>query len=522
MRISRESVPRARFLERRASRGEQRDLTVCRVLPNKVKVASNRFSVVQTSRCLLGTRCRKLYDLGRSINARSLAHFCSQKRRFSPWLAHKKLAQIRSDGITIPRAHKFLSGLLRELDIEDVRVGDRDFSRCGALSPELLIAILLFMAGDGNRRGYRHLLNTFWDQATDFEIDLPSTKPVTAASFCTAREKVAPEFLRSLVHAVWQKMLDDFPDASSFRGRQVYAVDGCKINVKRSPELDREFGRPSGAYVPQVLMSALVNVCSRTPVDVAVRGHASCERSILLEEHLQFLSPGDILVLDRGYPSYEMIRALLDARVDFLVRTPVSSTFPAIAEFLATEANDAVVYLDLPGKASCQAQRVKLRAIRTQGPDGPAVFLTSLARGEWSWSTLTQLYKLRWESEELYKTLKSDYLDPRQFHSHKAQGVRQEICATMLFLGISRYLMAAAAEVHDSPLHEISQKGAVLCFGQHLVRLFRADSDSAAHVVQLLLHRIARSRDKRRPHRSAPRVSNKPRSKWTPTGRRGR
>ncbi|MCB9871388.1 MAG: hypothetical protein H6837_16145 [Planctomycetes bacterium] len=119
------------------------------------------------------------------------------------------------------------------------------------------------------------------------------------------------------MHAVWQKMLDDFPDASSFRGRQ-YAVDGCKINVKRSPELDREFGRPSGAYgVPQVLASALVNVCSRTPVDVAVRGHASVSGRFLLEEHLQFLSPGDILVLDRGYPSYEMIRAL-DARVDFL------------------------------------------------------------------------------------------------------------------------------------------------------------------------------------------------------------
>ncbi len=377
------------------------------------------------------------------------------------------------------------------------------------------------MAGDGNRRGYEHLLNAFWDQAADFEIDLPSTKPVTAASFCAAREKVAPQFLRSLVHGVWQKMLADFPATTSFRGRQVYAVDGCKINVKRSPDLDRAFGRPSGAHVPQVLMSALVNVCSRTPVDVAVRGHASCERSILLEEHLQFLSPGDILVLDRGYPSYEVIGALLDAEVDFLIRTPASSTFPAIEEFLATEMRDALVYLDLPSTADRQAQTVKLRAIRTEGPDGPAVFLTSLARKEWSWSAITQLYKLRWESEELYKTFKSDYLDPRQFHSRNADGVRQEIYATMLFLGISRYLMAAAGEIHDCPLHEVSQKAAVLNFADQLVRVFRSDSESASQIVRRLLDRIARSRDKRRPHRSAPRVSYRPRSKWTATGRRG-
>lgn len=383
------------------------------------------------------------------------------------------------------------------------------------------MTILLYMAGDSNRRGYGHLLDRFWDHATDFGIDLPSEEPVSAPSFCAARDKLAPEFLRSLLHEVHERVEADFPDAARFRGRRVFAIDGCKINLRRSDELDRAFGRPSGAHVPQALMSALVNVCNRTPADVSIHRHASCERSILLEEHLQFLQPEDVLVLDRGYPSYEIVGELLDAGIDFVIRTPKASTFPAIAEFLESGRQEAVVHLDLPGTNGREARRVQLRAARLEGDDGPMVFLTSLPRSQWSWSTLCQLYRMRWQAEELYKTFKADYFDQRQFHSKKASGVQQEVCASILFLAISRYLMGAVATLHDRPLHEVSQKASVLGFADYLIRIFRQDPHQAAGLIRRLLDRIARQREKRRPRRSFPRRSFRPTPKWTATGRRG-
>jgi hypothetical protein len=416
---------------------------------------------------------------------------------------------------------EFLSNLLHVEDIDDVRVGHRDFSRDGKLSPELLVTILLFMAGDGNRSGYAHVLSRFWDQAEDFGIKLPSAIPVSAASLCDARGKLAAQFLRTLVHDVHAKVESDFPDTTEFRGCRVFAVDGCKVNLRRSPELDRAFGRPSGGHVPQALMSVLVNVCNRVPADVAIRGYASCERSILLEEHLQFLESGDILVLDRGYPSYEVVRSLLDAEVDFLVRVPASSTFPAIDGFLESGRQESVVTLELPRTRDEDRRQVRLRAARIETADGPTVFLTSLPRARWSWSTLCQLYRMRWQAEELYKTFKADYFDQRQFHSKQTAGVQQEIFATMLFLGISRYLMAAAAEVHDCPLHEVSQKASVLGFADYLLRIFRQDPQRGPELIRRLLARIARHREKHRPHRSFPRRSFRPSPRWGATGRRG-
>jgi len=40
------------------------------------------------------------------------------------------------------------------------------------------------------------------------------------------------------------------------------------------------------------------------PYDLRIAPYASCERTLLLE-HLEMLEEGDILVLDRGYPSHE-------------------------------------------------------------------------------------------------------------------------------------------------------------------------------------------------------------------------
>ena len=69
--------------------------------------------------------------------------------------------------------------------------GPRDFSRNGPLTPELLVTLLIYMVADGNRRGYRHLLDGFWDEARSHGLELPTEKPISAASFCTARHKIS-------------------------------------------------------------------------------------------------------------------------------------------------------------------------------------------------------------------------------------------------------------------------------------------------------------------------------------------
>lgn len=209
------------------------------------------------------------------------------------------------------------------------RVRQGDFSRDGVLGEELLITLLLFMVGDANRRGYSHILDAFWDECGSHGVPLPSEQPVSASAFCQARAKISTGLLRHVLHETASKFEQSFRGTSRWRGRRVFAVDGSKMNLQRSPDLDARFGRPEGGHVPQATVSTLVNVANGVPHDVTVGPYAACERQLLLD-HLALLRPGDVLVLDRGYPSHDVLRILLDAGIDFLVRVPSRSTFPAI------------------------------------------------------------------------------------------------------------------------------------------------------------------------------------------------
>ncbi len=163
----------------------------------------------------------------------------------------------------------------------------------------------------------------------------------------------------------------------------------------------------------------------------------------------------------------------------------------------------------------------EVRAVRREGADGdPHVYITSLARSKFTRGEICQLYRMRWESELFYRLEKGPYLGHDQFHARTPEGVRQEVYAMMLYVALSRHLMAAAAEIHQVPYDHLSQKGAILAVSDYLTRLLLAhDVRAAARHMKRLLERIARRLEPPRPNRSFPRRSFKPRPRWTPAGR---
>jgi len=377
----------------------------------------------------------------------------------------------------------------------------------------------MYMVADGNRRGYQHMLDGFWDEARSFGLTLPTDTPVSAASFCTAREKITPELLRHSLHQVATNSLDA---SQRWRGRRVFAVDGMKVNLQRGDDLERAFGVPDGGYCPQVLVSVLFDVCAKAPVDLELSGFASSEREHLISM-LPSLEPGDLVVLDRGYPSHEVFQELLLGGLDFLVRVPSSNSFAAIDKLRAECGSDCVVRLDPPGGSPEEWEPISLRLVRVEGPNGTETFFfTSLAATEFSRDDLRELYHMRWEVEEFYKLFKSSYIGQGQFRSKSSEGVRQEIHALVLYFAIVRVIMATAADAEGVEYDEVSQKAAVLSVAQYLTRLFLAgEGQRASDELGALLQRISRRRYKRRGGRSFPRVSHRPRLRWGPGGRHG-
>jgi hypothetical protein len=388
-----------------------------------------------------------------------------------------------------------------------------DFTRAGPLNPELLVTLLLFMAGDSGRRGYGQLLDAFWSEAQRDGIRLPQPDPVSAAAFCNARKKLRPGLFEGLLSTVCDTLETNHRESVLWHGRRVFAVDGCRFNLQRSPELADAFGVPHGGHCPQALVSTLYDVIGGLPYAATIAPGASCERQEFLKL-LPRLRANDIVVLDRGYPSLEVLEACIAAEVDIVVRVPKSGTFEAMNAFVSSGGDDYRLLLR-PG--------LEVRAVRIDcAGEEPWFLLTSLRRADVTLSQMGQLYHLRWTIEEFFKLLKSDYFTQRQFHAKSAVGVEQEVRTQLLFAAIARLLAVEAAEAADVPLRYIVTKSSVLALAEHVVRLFLLDDrerSTADH--SRMLQRVARLHAKRRPNRSCPRRSFKPGPRWNSKGKVG-
>jgi hypothetical protein len=378
------------------------------------------------------------------------------------------------------------------------------------------------MIADANRRGYELLLHGFWDEARGHSLPLPSKRAISAAAFCKARRKITPDLLRQLLQLVKDEFVGEFGTTSRWHGRRVFAVDGAKINLQRDPDLEEAFGVPTGTHCPQVLVTTLYDVCAKLAVDLRVSPFASCERQQMLEM-LEHLEPGDLLVLDRGYPSSKTLHALHEAGIDFLFKVPTSNTFKAIETFRSSGGEDYRVMVHPREGSPKDWPALDLRAVKLINDNGEeSFFLTTLRRKDYSLADIRELYHMRWEVEEFYKLAKSDYIGQRQFRSKTPSGIVQEIHALALFLSVSRYLMALAAEVGDKDIDEIGQKAAVLATSDYVVRIFLQNDVGVAHqCLRDLLDRILAYRYRKRPNRSFPRRSFKPTPKWGSYGRHG-
>lgn len=414
-----------------------------------------------------------------------------------------------------------VTALLRQHGATELKATPGAFTRGGPLSPELLLTLLLSQAADGGRRGYQLLLDAAWDELKRCGIPLPTEHPVSAAALCKARRKLSLPALRRLLLGVGEDFDATHGQDHRYLGRRVFAVDGSKINTQRAPALWSAFGGPEGGHCPQLLVTTLIDAVAKCPRDAIVAPYASSEDAGL-QELLPHLKPGDILLLDRNYPSYALLQTLRERGIDFVIRVSVSGSFNAVRTFLSSGRDDCPILLgsDTAPGTSVPAL-IPVRAVRRDRPDEeePMVLLTSLPRRSFTRGEIVTLYGMRWEVEQMFRIEKSDAFGHHQFHAKSPEGVAQEVLAFLLYLALCRSLQAAAATVHEAPYHELAERGTLFAVSAALTHLLLSSEDDAVAIrLESLLTRIARRRTPKRPGRSFPRRSFRPRLRWGPSG----
>jgi hypothetical protein len=167
-------------------------------------------------------------------------------------------------------------------------------------------------------------------------------------------------------------------------------------------------------------------------------------------------------------------------------------------------------------------------ATRRKDPDLPEVLSGRLLRYQWpgfrpSWlftslldpqshplSELVDLYHRRWQIETIYREWKHG-LDIQNLRSHTPAGVTKEVYAHLLLSNLVRWVMTDA--VSGTPVHpvDLSYITALTHVKNALLQMLRADSRRISLIYRQLLREINVARIRKRPGRSYPRRSDRPR-----------
>lgn len=278
-------------------------------------------------------------------------------------------------------------------------------------------------------------LNTFFDTQKDGKIEY------SKQAFSKGRQRIKPEAYQELFLSV----VDDFYEKavlSNWKGYQLFGIDGTRLNLPCTNELAELYGTQTSQGAPQVqaLVSCLYDLLDGMIVDTRFAHCKSSERDAAKDMITSFHLPrvaNPVFIMDRGYPSAELMEAIISAGHKFIMRC--STEFLRSMELPAQDNT-------LEYKFAKLKEPLKLRIVKIQLPNGDTEYLaTNIFDSQISLDDFKWAYQKRWGIETKYNDVKNK-LEIENFTGYSPIAILQDFYATMF--------LANLAGVLEYELHE--------------------------------------------------------------------
>jgi hypothetical protein len=298
-------------------------------------------------------------------------------------------------------------------------------------------------------------------------------RAANAGSLAVARSRLGQAPLRLLFDKVAGVCGTPATPGAFWRELRLLSMDGTLLDVPDSDENAAAYTRSSNgsrpAPYPQVRLLALAECGTLSLLGAVFDSFAVGERT-LARRLLPLLSPGVLLMADRGFPAYDLCTAAAARGAQLLWRVSESFHLP-LREVLP----DGTYLSELRGRR--RSERMPVRVIEytvtttTLRPDGATeetselfcLITTLLDPAQAPAGELAELYATRWTSETIYKNIKIEQRGGRTatLRSNSPALVEQELWAMLCVYQALRSLIADTASRAGLPVTHISFKNAL-------------------------------------------------------------
>lgn len=278
-------------------------------------------------------------------------------------------------------------------------------------------------------------LNAFIDAQKNGEIEY------SKQAFSKGRQRIRPEAFQELYQAVVMKFYEK-AEVHSWKGYQLFGIDGTRLNLPCTEELAQLYGTQTSQGAPQVqaLVSCVYDLLNGIIVDTRFAHCKSSERDAAKDMITAFQlaqAENPVFIMDRGYPSAELIDGIMNAGHKFIMRCPTE--FLRGMKLPKTDNT-------LEHKFARLKHSLKIRVMKIQLSNGNIEYLaTNILDPQISTDDFKWAYEKRWGIETKYNDVKNK-LEIECFTGYTPVAILQDFYATMF--------LANLAGVLEYDLHE--------------------------------------------------------------------
>jgi hypothetical protein len=293
---------------------------------------------------------------------------------------------------------------------------------------------------DMRKTALQSRLNTFFESK--------GGDPISQQAFSKLRANYDHSpFVKMHRNAVKKEYDGDY-ETKKWNGFHIFAVDGSTLQLPRTEEMRQEFGtRGRGHVCPCAGISVLFDVLHGWAVDAIFEQGNRSERTACVR-HLEFLrdklpnaASQSIVLLDRGYPSFDLFEKMKQKDLYFLARCSKAS-FSAVVN---APMGSSVVFIENRKKGK---EPIKLRVFKFALPSGEIEILASNLF-DLPEHLFPELYGQRWGIETAFHRLKR-VLCVENFSGRTPNSVRQDFWASVVLLNaVATFQNDADAQVSE-------------------------------------------------------------------------
>ena len=265
------------------------------------------------------------------------------------------------------------------------------------------------------------------------------------SAFVQARKKIKPEVFKHLN----QRIIEEFYKDNSgvlrqFDNLRILAMDGSRLTLPFTKELEEIYGQTknqTNTYIVQAKACVLYDLLNEICINGVLSSIDTDERT-QAKQLLEHCQANDLIIYDRGYPSFELIYEHYQKNLHFLMRMPLDFS-QVVKDFVASGKTSQIVEIKKKKKKSFEnkpytkSSTLKIRLLRiTLNGGGIEVLATSLLDSKhYGNEVFKELYFKRWKIETYYDELKNK-LKIEEFSGYSNQSILQDFYSTLFVSNI--------------------------------------------------------------------------------------